>query len=353
MSGIPRAAVAAGAAAICALSLPMSVAAPAYARADDQHTRSYDVRAVLDGRGELKITETIAFDFGTTPHHGITREIPTDPASSGGVFVEKGVWARSPDGAPAAANVSRDETTTTIRLGDPNATVTGRHTYELHYVLGGVTSLSSHKRVHIDWNAIGTEWQTPIDKATVRLTAPAKAVRPECFSGAEGSHDSCGHFASHGTTFTDTEKGLRLGEGVTVSGSYPDSKVDADPLTVERSDVAALEDRPTPYPSTAGSSGGEDHDGTNWWATLLGIPLVVGGIIYRIYRAANGLGGWGGGRRWRSGGYYGGGFGGDSFGGGSFGGGGSFDGGGGGDFGGGGGDGGSGGGDGGGGGGSW
>lgn len=351
MPRFPRAAAAIGAAAVCALSVPMSVAAPAYARAGDQHTRSYDVRGVLDERGQLKITETIVFDFGTTPHHGITREIPTDPAMSDGVFVERRVTARSPDGAPAATKVERDGSTTTIRIGDPDSTVTGKHTYVLSYVLGGVTRRGTGRHVHIAWDAIGTEWRTPIDRTRVRLSAPARATHPHCYAGTAGGRGKCGDLAAHGRSIADTETGLALGHGVTVTAGYPESKVTADPLISERTAVADLEGtEPTPEPSTAGSPGSDGGGGTNWWAILVGIPLVVGGILYRVYRVATGRGGWGGGR-WRGGGYYGGGgFGGGSFGGG--GGGGSFDGGGGGgSFGGDGG--GAGGGDGGGGGGGW
>lgn len=311
--------------AAAAVVVPLSGSA-AYARVDDQHTRSYAVDLDVDDQGRVHVTETIAFDFGGEESHGITREIPTWPAMAGGVFVED-ASASSPDNAPSRLQVSRDTRSTTLRIGDPDQTVTGRHTYVIRYTAGGATE-SDSDRSRVSWDAIGTRWETAIDKATVRLHAPAKGTSVDCWAGEEYSHEHCEHTRKHGHTVDFTVGGLTLGEGTTVEASYPDSAVTASQLTDDRTKVSQQEG------DIYGASPSDDDDDSSGfsWLWIIFPAWVVIAIIIRLVRG--GGGGGGGGGRWR-GGFYGGG---GSFGGG----GGGFSGGGGGGVGGGGGGGGGG-----------
>lgn len=247
------------------------LAAPAGARAGER-TRSYDVAAELDGKGRLAVIETIAYDFGPARRHGIVREIPTRPAATGGTFVDN-VSVRSPDGAPAVRTVERGEYRTTVRIGDPERTVTGRHTYELRYTLGG-TAVPYGGGVLIEWDALGTGWRTGIDRANVRLTAPAPPDEVRCHAGPELGHGRCADVRTAGRTVDVTETALARGAGVRIEASYPRASVAADPLRADRARVDAQERRTAPPPPVADArpAGGEK---VIW-------GLIIGGILLGV-----------------------------------------------------------------------
>lgn len=247
-------------------------------------TRSYAVTADLDAQGRLAVTETIVYDFRSSDGHGITREIPTRPADQGGVFVEN-VSASSPSGAPAHARVRRTDSTTTIRIGEPDQVVSGSNTYVLRYTLGGVTARRGDD-AHVAWDAIGTGWRTPIDRARVRLTAPAKPSGVLCYVGEEGSHRRCVADQTGGTTLTVAQSGLAAKNGVTIEADLPGSAVTADPLTADRKRVAALDARkPAEIEHPSDSS-------KLTWGLIMGGALVA---VVAIGLAARGGGRGGGG----------------------------------------------------------
>jgi uncharacterized membrane protein YgcG len=76
----------------------------------------------------LRITEHVDIDFGNEQRHGYERLIPNDF----GVPVD--VEASSPD-ADDHVTVSDQGAATRIRIGDPDATFSGQHRYELSYTL--------------------------------------------------------------------------------------------------------------------------------------------------------------------------------------------------------------------------
>ena len=59
---------------LAALCVSMPTAAQA---ATFESIRSYDVDIEIQANGDLSIVETIDYDFGAEPHHGIYRDIPT------------------------------------------------------------------------------------------------------------------------------------------------------------------------------------------------------------------------------------------------------------------------------------
>ncbi len=75
-----------------------------------------------------------------------------------------------------------------IRVGDPDRTVSGPQTYVLTYhVEGALNAFDDYDELY--WDAIGTEWTVPIRQATVRVDAPA-IEKARCFTGALGSAPS-------------------------------------------------------------------------------------------------------------------------------------------------------------------
>jgi hypothetical protein len=123
---------------------------------------AFDAVATVDGAGDLQVIETIGYRFAGTAHHGLLRELHSSQVTA--------VQVETPTGAPAATTVTVQGGYTTIRVGDPARTVSGTQTYVLHYAVGGVLDADV-----LRWDFVGDGWQVPVQRATVRVTAPRPA----------------------------------------------------------------------------------------------------------------------------------------------------------------------------------
>lgn len=176
--------------ALCAV---LVTAAPARAQVGETIHR-YDVAIEIRRDDLLRITETIAYDFGSTPRHGIFRDVPTtlrydDTYDRRYLLTVESVTASN--GASAAYSTeSIAGGYTRIKIGDPDRTITGVHTYTIVYtVQDAMNGFADHDELY--WNAIGTEWPVTIERATVAVTAPAAPTQVACFSGPDGSTLPC------------------------------------------------------------------------------------------------------------------------------------------------------------------
>ena len=134
---------------------------------------------VMHKSGDLTVTETIAVTF-TTPHHGIYRDITysyrapnTGERITIGIKVSKVVL----DGGAVPYTVGRHGDDIRIRIGDPDRTITGDHTYVITYTVS--RALLFHKDyIQLYWNATGNKWEIPIDRAEALVTLPP-GVKPQ------------------------------------------------------------------------------------------------------------------------------------------------------------------------------
>jgi uncharacterized membrane protein YgcG len=217
---------------------------------DAEHISSYDVALTVGAGGSMGVTETIAYDFGTNRRHGIFRTIPTKvPFDNDNfrLYPLSDVRVTSPDGAPTDVSRSEAAGVTTLRIGDPDKTITGRHTYVLRYTVDGALN-SFPDRVELYWNAIGTEWSVPIDAATVRVVAPAALMGQVCFAGVAGSVQPCTSATvtgtKHAVEFT-LAGGLSPYNAFTVAVALPTDAVAAASPILERRWTLALALTPT------------------------------------------------------------------------------------------------------------
>ena len=98
---------------------------------------SFDSKQVTiwpEGDDGVRVREIVDIDFGSTERHGYQRIIPNDFGAPESVTV-----VTEADDTLDVVNIGDQ---TRIRVGDPNITYTGRHRYELEYVLpnAGVSS---------------------------------------------------------------------------------------------------------------------------------------------------------------------------------------------------------------------
>jgi uncharacterized membrane protein YgcG len=192
---------------------------PTAAQAAGESISSYDVDIMVDPGGDIHVVETIDYDFGDAERHGIFRDIPTrlyyDDTYDRTFPLHVDSLSGSP-GTPAQYGVEdAGNGLTRIKIGDADQTITGRHTYRIAYtVQGAMNAFADHDELY--WNAIGDEWATTIDQATVRVTMPGEIVGVACFAGAHGSGLDCTQSSSHGPTARFAETTLYPFEGLTI-----------------------------------------------------------------------------------------------------------------------------------------
>ncbi len=151
----------------------------------NERITDYDVTIIVERSGDLAITEVIDYDFGVLDRHGIFRNIPVRLHYDDRYDRVYPLTVRSVTGSPGtpdqyeASNEGGDKV---LKIGDPDKTISGPHTYTIEYVVkGGLNGFAEHDELY--WNAIGTEWDVPIEQATVRVETPGPLTDVACFSG--------------------------------------------------------------------------------------------------------------------------------------------------------------------------
>ena len=215
-----------------------------------EQIKRYDVDITIEPTGALLIRETIDYDFGVVPHHGIFRDIParvdyTQKSNTDRVYPIDVISVKASEGTPADYSVDSEGDNERIKIGDPDRTITGEHQYEITYrVRGAMNGFKDHDE--LVWNAIGNQWAVPIGAANVTVHAPAEITGVNCSEGSYGSYQPCGTATSSGDTATFTAKeifpGYALGpfQGMTVTVAIPKGAVpEPKPILEERFTLAS------------------------------------------------------------------------------------------------------------------
>jgi uncharacterized membrane protein YgcG len=221
---------------LVAIGLLLLWAAPAAAATDaasfeaaaaaDEAVTGFDSTIAVKADGSLAITETIQYGFGSNDRHGIFRNVPTREiadASHDRLFPVDDVSVTM-DGSDVPTSLSTQGADEVIKIGDPNRTITGKHTYRISYTVRGATNtFPDHDELY--WNAVGTGWTVPVDGITVTVTGPAPVQRTACFAGPASSHLSCASQAYAGSKATFAEPGLGPGQALSVVVAFPKGSV--------------------------------------------------------------------------------------------------------------------------------
>jgi uncharacterized membrane protein YgcG len=190
--------------------------------------RNYDVTIEIRADDSIQVTEVIEYDFGSTQHHGIFRDVPTRQMYDDRydrVYPLHVESVTATGGASADYDVSNESGgITRIKIGDPDETISGRHTYTIVYTVeGAMNGFADHDELY--WNAIGDQWDVPIDHATVTVHAPAGIVDAACFAGHAGSYAACDKLKVAGESALFSQRGLFVFEAFTVVVALPKGAV--------------------------------------------------------------------------------------------------------------------------------
>ncbi len=176
------------------------------AAGDTERLAVFRARADFRGSGPVLVTEVIDYDFGTARRHGIYRDIPdVDPAAA--IEVSS---PTAPDPVETGVGTLGE---TTLKIGSPFETITGRHRYVIGY---GLERPAVQRDGRIAWDAVGFGWTVPIDEVEVHLVGDHGLGSPTCTYGRTWDERSC--------TVTEVEPGhlvatvdrLEPGEGMTI-----------------------------------------------------------------------------------------------------------------------------------------
>ena len=206
------------------LVAPWSVGA-ASAQGLGERIRSYDIDLTVEGDGDLLVVETIEYDFGGAARRGIQRFVPVRFAYEPDdryerVYPIDVVDVDTSPGTPGETQVSTESDNLLVRIGDPNRTITGRHTYRITYrVTGALNGFDDHDELF--WNVVGDQWAVPIDQASVTATMPGDVTQVACFAGPTGSRLPCDESASTGATATFAHGSLLPQESMTIVVGFP------------------------------------------------------------------------------------------------------------------------------------
>src|SRR5205823_8408713 len=108
-------------------------------------------------------------------------------------------------GTPNGFKTSNDGGDLDLKIGDPNRTISGAHSYTIVYqVEGALNGFGDHDELY--WNAIGTEWSVPIESASVRVVLPGSIERVACFAGPLGSNLPCERSTFSGGTASFSQR---------------------------------------------------------------------------------------------------------------------------------------------------
>lgn len=182
---------------------------------------SYAVDMKLSRNGEnrsvLEVKETITAQFPEyDQNHGLERAFVTDYNGHTTKLSIKSVT----NAGGQALNYSRSDGV--MRIGDADTYVHGVQTYIISFTQQDVTRFyADTNRDEFYWDVIGTDWNVPIDSATVRVAIDA-ALRPSltgdsaCYTGAYQATATC---MINGTAegYVASVSGLQANEGVTIA----------------------------------------------------------------------------------------------------------------------------------------
>lgn len=206
------------------------LAGPAAAQDGGWSIDAFDVVIDIEPDGSLQVTENIRVDFGQLERRGIFRIIPVRFPLPPDADVPEGTpdeWLRvldiddlrvSSPSAPTDTELERPGVTgrdLSIRIGDPEVTITGAHDYRISYrVRGALNEVEGAPELY--WNATGDGWGVPIQAASAIVRAP-RIADVTCFAGYGGSTSPCASAELRPDLARFSAETLFPGEGLTVA----------------------------------------------------------------------------------------------------------------------------------------
>lgn len=190
--------------------------------------RDFTSTIIIATDSSMTVSENITYDFGSLSRHGIFRTIPITKTNDQGEKFKLGITKiRVADdrGIVYQTQQTTTQDEITLKIGDPNSTITGVHTYIISYsVTGAFVPFSDHDELY--WNIVGTKWEVPVEnvKAVVQFPfSPAGTdMQLACYTGAfKSTAQGCITSYTNGTVTVNATGSLSSGEGLSLVIGFP------------------------------------------------------------------------------------------------------------------------------------
>jgi hypothetical protein len=175
----------------------------------EDHAERFDAKQVVVTAvddGALHVREVVDQDFGNRQRHGYQRLIPNDFGIPVGITAESATAPDDVDVAPAG-------TKTRVRIGDPDATITGQHRYVLEYTYPDTTIDDGELALDI----IGNEETLETRRFEIVVTG-LELEDPLCNVGGFGGSGGC-ELVRDGDVYRAVIAPLDPGDGITIGGT--------------------------------------------------------------------------------------------------------------------------------------
>lgn len=179
----------------------------------------------LSKQGLLDVNETIDMDFANVPKHGIYRFIPIRFHRDLGTYTTniRVLGVTDAGGTPYHFQKSDVGSDVTIKIGEANRLVSGRHIYKLHYQVARAINFFD-KEPELYWNVTGDQSQYAIESAAATIHLPMSnlsGIRTEAFVGPPGSTKTVPVGTSNNVVTVRSLSALAPGEGLTFAIRMP------------------------------------------------------------------------------------------------------------------------------------
>ena len=183
----------------------------------------------IQADSSITVQEDITVNF-PDEGHGIYRRLPvyyTDTEKK--VIMPVTVTSVTLDGSAIKYQASELEDDLSLKIGDPDTTITGSHTFSISYkLIGAVNFFSDHAELY--WNATGSEWDMPIKEASAVIKLPKKLtsdqLNAQCFYGAYYSTTYCSSSVRDDLQSLEYKvHDLGIYQGMTIVAGFPKDAV--------------------------------------------------------------------------------------------------------------------------------
>ncbi len=179
----------------------------------------FQAKIEINQDASITVEEKIKVSFNQ-PRHGIFRVIPVVYTTNGRTLRTNFnlISVQDDQGEQVAVKVSDLNQSKNLKIGQPDKTVSGERTYFIKYVLKRVIQRDDDYD-ELYWNVTGSEWDTPIERASVVVTSDyAEISQTKCFAGLAGSkQQNCQQVESTKSQVVfETKKAVGQGQDFTI-----------------------------------------------------------------------------------------------------------------------------------------
>lgn len=210
---------------ICSIAALLAVTSSVHAEQINKFEADY---SVLES-GEVKVVETINYDFRGNERHGIFRTILNKHPQSASVWykkraIELQVSSVTRAGVAEPYTVNKMGNGVEIKIGEEGELLGGAQTYVITYTLSGALSYGDAGS-EFYYDVTGSDWEVPIALAIARVQGAALAGAYRCYQGEAGATQSCTNSIKDNGSIIFTANSINPGEQLTIATELDATKV--------------------------------------------------------------------------------------------------------------------------------